>query len=366
MNVRYFMPTRVFIGPGCVKANAPRFSSLGSSALVMTGRSSARLNGSAGDVRAALESLGIRYRFYEEIEPNPTIADCRKAAGVAREFEADFVIGIGGGSPLDAAKATALLARNDLVDSAIFANSYPKPALPIVAVPTTAGTGSEVTQFSILTNDSITSKSSIAWDGIFPSIALLDAAYTESLPRAVTVNTALDALSHAIEGYLANKSDPMSRTLALESMGVICRSLRRLEGASIAREVREDLLFASNMAGMVIAQTFTTAVHGMGYSLTYFRHIDHGRANGLLLGAYLAFIARDFPKPVAEVLSACGAPSLAALRDLLDGVLGERESIGEDEIARFSSLAIKTGHIANTMKTPTEGDLAAIYRESFR
>jgi alcohol dehydrogenase class IV len=364
VNVKYYLPTRVIAGRGCVAANAALLSKLGKRALIMTGRSSAKLNGSGRDMEEALSSQGIAFSLFDQVESNPDIENCRLAAKVAGLFKADFIVGIGGGSPLDAAKAAAILARNDLRDDEVFGNAYAKGALPVVAVPTTAGTGSEVTQYAILTNDRIESKSSISWEGVFPAIAFLDGAYTASLPHRVAVNTALDALSHAVEGYLAVKSDPWSRALAYEALRIFGRALPRLADGAGDDSLRDELLLAANMAGAVIAQTATTIVHAMGYSLTYFKDIDHGRANGLLLGTYLRFIAEAKPEGVREVTAALGFSRLDGLEYLLDSLLGEREAISPEEIRKFTGIALKTKHVANTARSLGEADIESLYKKS--
>jgi alcohol dehydrogenase class IV len=366
MNVRYYLPTRVIAGKGCIAANSPLFAKLGGRALVMTGKTSAKKNGSERDVTEALESQGIAYSLFDGVEPNPDIENCRAAAAMARMFKADFIVGIGGGSPLDASKTAALLARNDLSDAEIFRNDYPNAALPVIAVPTTAGTGSEVTQYAILTNDAIESKSSISWDGCFPVLAFLDSEYTATLSHRTAVNTALDALSHAVEGYLAVKSDGWSRALAYEAMRIFGKALPRLADGYYGEDIRSGLLLAANMAGAVIAQTATTIVHAMGYSLTYFKDIDHGRANGLLLAPFLDFVSTANPDGVREVLAAIGCRDLEAFSDLLGNLLGERESISPDEIRRFTAIALKTKHVGNTARSPGEADIKNLYAKGLR
>jgi alcohol dehydrogenase class IV len=366
VNANFYLPTRVVSGKGCVKASAALMAKYGKRALIMTGRKSAKKSGAGSDMEAALASQGIESRLFDQVDSNPGIADCRAAAGMAREFGADFIVGIGGGSPLDAAKATALLARNDLADADVFKGSYPGGALPVIAVPTTAGTGSEVTQYAILTNDSIESKSSISWEGIFPALAFLDSAYTAALPHRVAVNTALDALSHALEGYLAVRSDPWSRALAYEALLVFGKALPRLADGYYGEELRSDLLFAANMSGGVIAQTATTIVHAMGYSLTYFKDIDHGRANGLLLGPYLEFSEETNPQGAREVLDALLCRNIEAFQHLLDSLLGERESISPDEIRKFTAIALKTKHVSNTARSLGEAEIKSLYAKGLR
>jgi alcohol dehydrogenase class IV len=364
LNVRFCLPTRVIAGKGCVREQAGLLAGVGARALIITGACSSKENGSEKDIEEALASQGIAFSLFDRVESNPGIASCRLAAKAARLFKADFIVGIGGGSPLDAAKAAAILARNNLGDQELFRGNYPNGALPVVAVPTTAGTGSEVTQYAILTNDAIESKSSISWEGVFPVLAFLDSAYTASLPHRVAVSSALDALSHAVEGYLAVKSDPWSRALAYEALRSLGKALPRLATGARDEALRSELLIAANMAGAVIAQTGTTIVHAMGYSLTYFKGIDHGRANGLLLGPYLEFIAEARPDGVREVLTALGLPDFPACRGLLDSLLGERERLAPEDIRKFTEMALRTRHASNTARQVGGPEIEDLYARS--
>lgn len=364
MRAKFYLPTRVIAGPGCVKANAAALGALGSRAVVVTGKSSSKENGSLSDVEEALGSRGVAYAVYDGIGPNPGLEDCRGAARTIRAFDADFLVAIGGGSPLDAAKAAAILARNELSDDEAFSGNYPRGALPIAAVPTTAGTGSEVTQYAILTNDKAGTKSSIAWEGIFPAVAFLDARYLARLPRQVRINTALDALSHAAEGYLSLRADDWSRALAAEALRILGRALPKLALGESGSDLDEALLLAANLAGAVIAQTATTAVHAMGYSLTYRKGIDHGRANGLLLGAFLDYARGTAPEASQAVLRLTGFEDAAGFKALLDRLLGKRESLSAMELREFAAMASKTKHIANTAGAPDEATLAGLYAAS--
>lgn len=365
MSQAFYLPTRVLSGEGCVTAHAPAFQGLGTKALIVTGRRSAVATGALADVTQALASQGVAFVVYDQIPPNPGLKEVREAAALGRTLGVDFVIGIGGGSPLDAAKAIAILVVNDLDDSALFRPPFPVAPLPIVAVPTTAGTGSEVTPYAILTNDAVQSKSNIAHESLFPRLAFLDARYTAGLPRNVTVNTALDALSHVVEGYLAVRATEFSDLLALGALADLGPALRDLAQPGLPSDsLRRTLLRAATTAGMVIAHTGTTAVHALGYSLTYFKDIDHGRANALTLAAYLGFVAQDHGERVAAVLRALGCPNLGALKGLLDQLLGPKESLTAAEIQRFAALAFQTRNIANTIRKPSVEDLKILYGES--
>jgi alcohol dehydrogenase class IV len=374
---KYHMPTRIFSGPDCVTGNGGFFKTLGRKALLVTGANSARRNGSERDVRLALEAAGISYLVYDRIRSNPAVESVYEGAAYARQNGADFIVAIGGGSPMDAGKAIALLAAQEIGEDELFAGRYEGGALPVACVPTTAGTGSEVTPYSILTNDKAQTKTSIATELLFPAAAFLDPGYTENLPVATTVNTALDALSHAVEGMLSVKASFLSDALAAESIRMLMECMPELQNAvkqpqepgrpetPIASGAREKLLQASLLAGMVIAQTGTTVVHAMGYSLTYFRDIDHGRANGLLLAGYLKLVEKADPGLAGRVLNVIGLSDTDRFGKLLDRLLGGKEALSPEEIRKFSGMAIQTKNMSNCIVKPEEEDLTALYAGAF-
>ncbi len=372
MVYKYYMPTRVIAGRDCIVNSSGIFKTLGKKALLVTGANSAKRNGSEKDVKEALDSAGISYVVFDRVMSNPTISCVYEGASIAKEEGADFIIAIGGGSPMDAGKAIALLAAQDIKEENLFSGEYENKVLPMAFVPTTAGTGSEVTQYSILTNDRAQTKTSIASDLLFPTVAFLDSKYMEDLPAATTINTAVDALSHAVEGMLSARASAVSDGLASESVHLIVgcvpemlRAAKSADHKSISPEKRELLLQASFMAGMVIAQTGTTAVHAMGYSLTYFKDIDHGRANGLLLGEYLSLVEKEQPELAGRILKAMGLSSVGQFKELLNELLGRKEVITPEEIARYSQLAIKTKNIGNCVVKPTEEAIREMFEASF-
>ncbi|MBH1940521.1 iron-containing alcohol dehydrogenase [Mobilitalea sibirica] len=370
MDINFFMPTKVVQGKNCIEINVDLFRSFGTKALIVTGKNSARLNGSQRDITKALDIVGISYTIFDKVMSNPTVDCVFEGAELAKEQEVDFIIGIGGGSPMDAAKAIALLATQNITEEDLFQGKYETKALPLVMVPTTAGTGSEVTQYSILTNDRAKTKQSIATSVLFPKLSFLDAKYMKDLSMEITINTALDALSHSIEGMLSIRSTDLTDSLAVESILKLSDSLSVLKKAKeeqspqIPEKVREQLLYGSMLAGIVIAHTGTTAVHSMGYSLTYFRNIDHGRANALLLPGFLKFIEKsDFAK-VKTILTAMKLNSNDELDILFHELLGERETLTPEEIKKFSGIAIQAKNIQNSKIIPTQNDLEALYTQS--
>jgi alcohol dehydrogenase class IV len=365
MELKYYMPVKAFFGKNCIGKNGSEFLLLGKKAMIVTGKSSAEKNGSLDDVKKTLDKLNISYVHYNKIEPNPTMETVREAALFAEKSGADFIIGIGGGSPLDAAKAIAVLAVNDIDDDTLFSGVYRIKPLPIAAIPTTAGTGSEVTPYSILSYAKISNKKSIASDAIFPAIAFLDPAYTVTLSAETTINTAVDALSHAIEGYLSVKATEVIKPYALESIRLIGECIPELKTGKLKDEIREKLLYASMLAGIVIAHTATTAVHAMGYPLTYHRNIDHGRANGLVLHHYLKFLEPSIEK-VKDVLHAMEMKNTDEFGKAIDTLLGEKEKLTDAEIELFTKTAMTGKNIANTNPLPEEKDIRKIFEDSFR
>ncbi|NLX63433.1 MAG: iron-containing alcohol dehydrogenase [Clostridiaceae bacterium] len=364
MSKRYYMPTQVFMGEECVKSNSPLFLQMGKKALIVTGKHSAKINGALDDVLEVLSSNGQEWALYDRVMSNPTIESVYDGAAFAKSENVDFVVAIGGGSPMDAAKAINLLTCQDIPKDKLYEGQYSDKILPMIMVPTTAGTGSEVTPYSILTNHQLQTKKSIGSPILFPRIALLDAKYMENLPKEITINTALDALSHSIEGMLSLNANPITDSIAMESIRRISLCFESLKSGQLTRKERFELLYASTLGGMVIANTKTTAVHSMGYSLTYFRDIDHGRANGLLLGEFLRYIEKSWPERVNEILSVMGMSTVNEFITILDNLLGEREKLTDEEIEKYASIAARSANVKNCPIVPGREDLIQIYKNS--
>ncbi len=361
MEFSFFMPTETVVGRGCVRREGRKMAALGRRALIVTGKSSARC-GALADITSALGENGQTYAVYDGVRPDPTLACVRKGLALLKESGADFVVGIGGGSPMDAAKAIALLAAEPREDGAVFSGGYGNAALPVVCVPTTAGTGSEVTPYAILTNDAARTKTSLFSPAIFPKLAYLDGGYTEGLPPAITRNTAMDAFSHAAESMLKQSSSPASELFARESLRMLYPILSSLKTPTAGE--RDSLLLAASLAGMAIAQTGTTVVHGMGYFLTYDYGIPHGRANGLLLGETLRLCEEQKVAALSEICAACGA-GVTEICATLSALCGEREKLPK---AKLEEYAIRTMGTKNVKKCKFElhpEDALRIFLHSF-
>jgi len=375
------MPARLLLGENCVIEQRSLLSPLGKKALIVMGKNSARKNGAYADAAKALEANGQDHVLYDQVMENPTDTCAFEAGNLAKTTGCDFVLSIGGGSPMDAAKAAAVLAVNKISKEELFNSSF-AAALPLAAIPTTAGTGSETTHYSVLMDtteaDGKTpraggpAKRSIASPLFFSRFAFLDAKYLLWLGRNITVNTTLDALSHAIEGMLTLRTNYLSNILARESIAMIMDCMDDLlsfpsEPSAFSAEKREKLLLASSLAGMVIAQSGTALPHSMGYYFTANWDTAHGRANGLLIKSFLSLCREKEKKdpsiaPRIPGLSAALGMDMERFFDLLERLLGIREKANKTELSAWSAQPMKNA--ANTYIKPNQEEIGQIFRES--
>lgn len=345
---RFYMPVRVFEGGGCVLKNEEIWAKLGKRALIVTGKTSAARSGALEDVIDVLDSVGIAHTVYDNVRNNPTVENAHDAGGLGREFAADFVIGIGGGSPLDAAKAAAVFAVNDIKPMEVYGEAANAP-LPVVCIPTTAGTGSEVTPYSVLTVDSLETKVTLKGDHIFPKYAFLDSGYIRSMPPDIAVYTALDALCHCVESVLNTQNSPLSEAAALEGLRIIGRYIGAAKTAPIDDEAGEQLLRASMLAGVAIAQTGTNTIHSVGYALTYYKNMQHGHANGILLTPFMKYASKYVPDEAGEIYKALGVEGYNGLKALIASLDLQCPEISGEEAESFSAKTIKSASLAKNL-----------------
>ncbi|MGB9614225.1 MAG: iron-containing alcohol dehydrogenase family protein [Fervidobacterium sp.] len=350
----FYMPTKVLYGKDIVLKNRELIQSLGETFLIITGKSSKK-NGSLDDILDVLEGKKV-YIFNETPENPPT--DIIKP--IAEKYaDSDVVIGLGGGSPMDTAKAVAVLIQNphlnasDLYDKTKY--SYAKT---IICIPTTAGTGSEVTQYSVLTFNG--RKRGFSHDCVFPEISFVDYKYTMTAGKELTVSTGLDALSHAMEGYISLKSNTFSDVLAIESMRILKEYLPRTLDDPDNEFYRERLMFASTLAGMVIAQTGTTIAHALGYNLTTEKGVKHGLATAVFLPIELREAKNVLSEKVDNVLRIFDG----SLYDFYE-LLGIRLNIQitDEEIAQWAMITSKASHLFSTPGSYDFEKLKSAYEE---
>ncbi len=281
MDFNLNLPINVVSGKDCISKNTALLSAFGKKCIIVTGGTSAKKSGALDDILSALAKGSIESIIYDGIGPNPRLDHCFEAAESARVFGADFVIGIGGGSPLDAAKAVAVYASNpDFTLYDIYSAEKRNEALPIVLVGTTAGTGSEVGKVSVLTDPDTGRKKSIAPMDCFPRLTFADPTYTHSMPYSITVSTALDALAHALEGYMSVKCSDIPTLFGEKAIDLIWQGLVYLHSAkeNPDEKIREKLYYGSLYAGITLAYCGTAFPHPLGYILTENYDLPHGKA----------------------------------------------------------------------------------------
>lgn len=316
----FYMPTKVYSEAECVRKHSKELASFGRKAMVVTGKHSARQNGSLKDVEDVLEQEGVPYIIFDEVEENPSIETVMKAREIGINEKVDFVIGIGGGSPLDASKAIALMIANPNESEGALYTAREISYLPVVCIPTTCGTGSEVTPYAILTIHKKRTKKSIS-HRIYPSLALLDARYLKSLPREGLINTAIDALAHLVESYLNTNANKWNRTYSKEGLAVWAQIRDCLKESKLEEDDYEKLLRASSLAGMAITHTGTSLPHGLSYPLTYELGIPHGRGVGYYLAGFVA-LYKD-KREVKAVLDILGFATIEAFQTYMKDLFGE-------------------------------------------
>lgn len=363
MNIDFFNSVKVISGKDCFK-NFRDYGVYGKKAIIVCGKTSARLCGALAHAEEGLSACGIEYVIFDRIEPNPLVSTCHEGGRIAREAGADFVIGIGGGSPLDAAKAVAAFATNPDFEPDDILSKPRKAALPLLAVNTTAGTGSEVTPYSIMTVPSIENKKSFSGDDIYAKLAFLDPTYTLSLPVNQTYATAVDALCHAVEGYFMKKANPISDALAEKCIPMLCEGMRRVLSGDMGYETREMLLYASTIAGMVISRTGTGFVHSTGYMLTYYHGLSHGHANAYFLADFVGFMGKECPERAEKIYSLCGVKNSEELWSFL-GACPEMPlaPVFDKELAdKYAARTITVKNVGNAISVITEPELREILR----
>jgi phosphonate metabolism-associated iron-containing alcohol dehydrogenase len=283
-------PTRITFGAGSLRSLGEVLASLPGARVVLV--TSAGLMGTLGVLDAVRAQLGGRsLAVYEGVQPNPQVTNCQEACDFARAEGAEVVLGIGGGSALDTAKAVAAVTPNggDLMPLLEKQRAQDRPSLPTVLLPTTAGTGSEVTRWATFWDHAAKKKYSLEDMGMYPTHAVLDPALTLTLPVDLTAATGADALSHAMEAFWNKNANPVSDAYALEAVRRIFDALPLAVKEPENLEARTRMLLASLLAGLAFSNTKTAAAHSLSYPMTLHYGVVHGQASSITLPALLQF-----------------------------------------------------------------------------
>ena len=305
--ITFSMPVTLIRKEGALSECGKLAAGFGKRCLIITSASAAEKSRALFDALDSMNAAGVDATVFPLISANPTLAQCRAAVDAFKAAGAHSILAIGGGSVMDAAKAVAWMAYNYVPDSeTLFAGQLKRPRCPLVLCGTTAGTGSEVSAVAVITDDS-GKKRSIKHRECFADYVLADPRYTDTMPRSVTVSTALDALAHAVEGYLNPACDGISSLFAEKAIPLLSEGLSYLCDHDLPDSLLRDKLFdASLYAGFVLNTCGTAFPHPMGYVLTEEHGIPHGQACAVFMEDLIRCAENASPDRATRLFELCG------------------------------------------------------------
>ncbi|MDQ0221155.1 iron-containing alcohol dehydrogenase [Peribacillus cavernae] len=308
MPFTYFMPTRVESGNGIAEKTGAMVKELGVSRVLIVTDKGVRSANLLTGIEESLLAVNLDYEIYDEVEPNPSAETIRKGTEFLKQYKCDAVLAVGGGSSIDTAKAIAVMAVNpgDILDYE-GVGKIKIPPLPIIAIPTTAGTGSETTNSTVITNKETSFKLGVLSSHLFSRLAILDPALTLQLPQQITAATGMDALTHAIESYTSKAANPVSQGYAMQAIKMIGEHLPRAYFRGTDIESREKMLVASMLAGVAFSQSRLGNVHAISHTFGGVFNIPHGIANAALLPFVMNYNLRACAEQYKDVAIALGA-----------------------------------------------------------
>jgi len=331
-----------------------------------------------------LDEAGLGHGLFDGCIPDPTTDSVARALAVLRTGDYDCIVGLGGGSSMDTAKAVAVMAIRDGEMSDYKVPCQIDSGLPIIAVPTTAGTGSEVTRVAIITDTRTREKMLCTGLGLMPVAALVDFEWTLTMPYRLTADTGIDSLCHALEAYVSRKANPFTDSVALTAMRSIYLNIRTACEAPDNREAREAMMLAATQGGMAFANASVTLIHGMSRPIGALYHVPHGLSNAMLLVEITAWSVHHAPDRYAHCARYMGMAAeadsdevaldklVAALRQLnADLSVPSPREYGIDESSWNESLELMAGHAlasgspANNPRIPSAEEIVALYRSVY-
>ena len=378
----FHMPTKILMGEGVTSEIGPEARIIGAASTLLVTDEGIRKAGILENVISSLENAGIQVSVFSEVMPDPTVKLAERGAAVIRQEKYDLLVAVGGGSSIDAAKGMAVMATNDgSVCDFEGVDKFTNQPLPIFAVPTTAGTGSEVTFGAVLTDADRDYKFLIYGSRIVPQIAFLDPIMVSTVPPSVMIPTGMDALTHAIESYISLRATPQTEALAIGAIKTISANLRQAVGNSGNSEAAGNMLMAANLAGMAFGNSRLGIVHAMALPLGAFFHIPHGIANTVLLPHGLEFNSIAAPQKYAHIADAMGETisglslmdaaekAIESVKRLAGDIGAPRnlESLGvkSDMIPRMAADTMKSGHIPANPRKISQADAEKLYKKAF-
>ena len=376
--IGFRMPTHVHIASGCLARLPEAARGLSMERLLMVIDPGLADTEWPGEARRLLAEHGLYGETFDEVEPNPRTSTASAAADVIRKEKLRGVVALGGGSVLDAAKAAAMLAANDgLIEHYEGKDRYPNRPLPLIAIPTTCGTGSEVTWVSVLTVESTRTKISVKGESMFPDQALVDPDLLRTLPRELVAATGFDALTHALEATTGRAANPVSDALAEKAIRLLFRYLARAtEDIAGDSEAREAVMRASTLAGLAFGNADVAGVHCLSESLGGLYDVPHGLTNAILLEPVLTYHRPAVDRRLAELdhlifgtssdkISVTGRADhfcarLGELRQQLRIPAFETLDIARDDYAKVAELAVRNNSNGSNPQPMGQSDYLAI------
>ena len=349
--------------------------------IIITDKTMVKLN-IIEPLEKALTDMQIRYKIFDDTMPEPTAKSIENGVSTLKNGSFDCIIAFGGGSPIDSAKAISLLAtRGGLIEDYKFPFINLENNIPIIAIPTTAGTGSEVTKFTIITNEKTDEKMLCVGPSFMPIAAIVDYELTYSVPQRTTADTAIDSLTHAIEAFVSKKSNLFSDTQAISAMELIAPNIRRAYNNGKDKEAREKLMTGATLAGIAFSNSSVALVHGMSRPIGSFYHVPHGLSNAMLLPTVTEFSIPAAPERYSKCAKAIGVANIDdsiedANKKLLDELkqlnldlevptlkeFGVKEEIFFQSIDTMATQAIASGSPNNNPVVPSHDELVSLYK----
>ena len=376
----FIVPGQIITGSGALNMAEETLKGLGKKALIVTDKVMIQL-GNCAKVEAALKNQGVDYAIYSEIVGEPTDVMIENGLKVYKEEGCDFLVALGGGSPIDSMKAIGSLVVNGGNISDYMGKIIDVEMPPLVAIPTTAGTGSEATQFTIITDTKKDIKMLLKGKVLMPSLAIIDPQFTMTAPPKITAATGLDALCHAVEAYTSRKAQTLSDTFAMSAVKRIFKYLPVAFKDGKNEEARVQMSVAALEAGIAFNNASVTIIHGMSRPIGALFHVAHGLSNAMLLKECLPFALEGAYDRFAELGRAVGVASDAdsdkeaseKFLSAVEAIVKELETptlaefgIDKEEffkvIDKMAFDAMDSGSPQNTMREVTEEDVKQIYR----
>jgi alcohol dehydrogenase len=306
MDFGFFMPAQLVFGRGKAKEVGSYVKPLGDKTLIVTGKSSAKKSGYLDLVTNSLEKENINWVLFDEVEPNPLTTTIDRGISFARENKVDVVIGLGGGSAMDTAKAIAFGVKQQDSIANYFGVQSSTEALPIVLITTTAGTGSEADNCAVMTNPDTQVKKGLTAPGNYAKISIIDPELMLTVPKRVTASTGIDVFYHALESYISRRSNPISEILSLKAMRLVADNLKGAYDHGQEIEYREHMAWANTIAGMAINLTGVCGIHSLGQAIGGIYDIPHGETLAPVSLSYIRFCIPEVPEKLAIVAEILG------------------------------------------------------------